>query len=302
MGEPVEAHKALTAEARLLARRITVSGVGVALCLSAPAPAFAEEDPKGGAEPCRVQSICVGAEDQESSSPASGKPAPPETSKSKVRCKVTKVESPPPASHPVWKGNNPKKGSLFFRACTDGSTSGEDGFIYVPDGRKAPAANPNVVAQKAVDEMALRGPRITMSPKPDGKGVLGMPVWMAVDESSKERFGPNTATASAGGVTVEATARVSQVVWKMGDGTTRSCSPAQMKPYKKSYGLADSSCGHRYRELPENAKDGRGTYKVSATAHWEVEWEVQGGGESGTLAESRTSEVDVNMGEAQVVN
>lgn len=224
-------------------------------------------------------------------------------------CKVTRLTKQPPKGSSLWEGHAPGDGAFYTRSCAwnaagaalAGWQAGANVF-WAAEPPKGQGPNPAVVAQEAIDKMALRGPKITMSPKPDGKGVLGMPVWMAVDESSKDRFGPNTATASAGGVTVEATASVSQIVWKMGDGTTRSCTPAQMKPYKKSYGLATSPCGHRYRELPENAKDGRGTYEVSATAHWEVEWEVQGGGESGALAETRNSQVQVNIGEAQVVN
>ncbi|WP_234444198.1 ATP/GTP-binding protein [Streptomyces sp. NRRL S-1868] len=165
-----------------------------------------------------------------------------------------------------------------------------------------PKVDPGEVAQEAVDKMLLAPPRIEMSPKPGGKGLIGMPVWLAVDKSSKTRFGPTTASASAGDVTVTATARVTRVDWNLGDGGSRSCTPGQMKPYKKSYGMAMSECGYRYRSLPPNAVDGRGTYTVSATSHWDVEWQVEGSQESGELDQTRSSQVDVSIGEARALH
>jgi hypothetical protein len=282
----------------------------MALALTMAGPAAAAPAAPNGGGLCDHGTVYVGVC---ATSPGKQKQEPRKAAKKEKKpsfstCKVTRLAKQPPAGSSLREGHPPGEGAFYTRRCAwnaagaalAGWQAGANVFWAAnpPKG----TANPAVVAQKAIDKMALRGPRITMSPKPDGEGVLGMPVWMAVDEASKDRFGPNTASASAGGVTVEATARVNRVVWEMGDGTTRTCTPTQMKPYKKSYGLASSPCGHRYRALPENAKDGRGTYEVAATAHWQVEWEVQGGGESGVLNESRTSDIDVNIGEAQVVN
>ncbi|WP_460120339.1 hypothetical protein [Streptomyces phaeofaciens] len=57
--------------------------------------------------------------------------------------------------------------------------------------------------------MKLAGPDIA-SPRATGKYLVGMPMWMWVNQSATT-YGPNTASASAGGVTVTATAKVSKI-------------------------------------------------------------------------------------------
>ncbi|MGI5350221.1 hypothetical protein ACQEU8_18855 [Streptomyces sp. CA-250714] len=75
-----------------------------------------------------------------------------------------------------------------------------------------------------------------------------------------------------------------------------------MKPYKKSYGMRESACGYRYRSLPDNATNGRGTYKVTATAYWDVDWQVEGSDESGELDQTRTAQAEATFRESQAVN
>lgn len=216
----------------------------------------------------------------------------------------------PPADSAMWGDQKPVEGTFYKRSCTNRSGVWQGGivdtgdFMFVPDGEEPPevTVDPAEVAQMAVDKMLLARPKIRMSPKPGGEGLVGMPVWLAVDESSKTSFGPNSASASAGGVTVTATARVARAVWKLGDGATRTCTAGQMKPYQKSYGMADSACGHRYRSLPDGAAGGRGTYTVTATAHWDVDWQVEGSDESGELDQTRTSQAEATIRESQAVN
>ena len=52
-----------------------------------------------------------------------------------------------------------------------------------------------------------------------GVGIVGMPVWMWAKEPDATTVGPVTAAASAGGITVTATASLLKVTWSMGDGT-----------------------------------------------------------------------------------
>jgi hypothetical protein len=163
----------------------------------------------------------------------------------------------------------------------------------------AAAVDPEVLAQQAVDKMLLKGPDIDINPHPGGRGLVGMPVWMAADPSPTT-WGPNTASASAGAVTVTATAKVVQVVWSMGDGTSVTCrGPGSV--YKASYGLRKSpTCGHVYAE-PSSTQSG-GLYRVTATATWDIDWQVVGGGESGDLTEVRTSAVALTIAQSQAVN
>ncbi|MFJ5057715.1 ATP/GTP-binding protein, partial [Streptomyces cyaneofuscatus] len=108
-----------------------------------------------------------------------------------------------------------------------------------------------------------------------------------------ETYGPNTSSASAGGVTVTATAKVSRIVWSMGDGKSVTCTTPGT-PYHAKYGLKPSpDCGHRYTKPSKK-------YHVTATSTWVIDW--AGGGQTGQLTEVRDSSVDIAVGEVQVVS
>ncbi|WP_327580098.1 ATP/GTP-binding protein [Streptomyces sp. NBC_00145] len=190
------------------------------------------------------------------------------------------------------------KGAVYQVNCP---ATGRVGTVWVPQGNApgAPTIDPEVVAQQAVDSMKLVGPDIAINPKPGGRGLVGMPVWMAVGQSPTT-YGPNSASATAGGVTVTATAKVKSIVWNMGDGTSVTCSgPGTV--YRKSFGMKQSpDCGHVYKQTSDSAG---GKFKVSATATWAVDWQVAGGGgETGQLTEVRNSQVALTITESQAVN
>ncbi|MET9913869.1 ATP/GTP-binding protein [Streptomyces sp. NPDC006476] len=218
---------------------------------------------------------------------------------SKLKCKYTKIDPKPPASaKEIWKGADPKKNDLYFYSCSDGGLNNPEGFVAVTTGRQPQQqVNPQELAQRAVDSMALLGPRIDINPKPGGRGLVGMPVWMAVDPS-QTTWGPNTATATAGGVTVTATAKVAKVVWSMGDGSSVTCTtPGTV--YRTSFGLKRSpDCGYVYTQPSSDIAGG--TYKVTATSTWVINW--NGGGINGQLTEVRNSSVNVAIVESQAVN
>ncbi|MFG2885733.1 ATP/GTP-binding protein [Streptomyces sp. NPDC048297] len=181
-----------------------------------------------------------------------------------------------------------------------GGTMPDEQLVWVANGQKPPAVDPKAVAQMAIGKMVLKGPAININPKPGGKGLVGMPVWMAVDQSPTT-YGPNSASATAGGVTVTATAKISRIVWSMGDGTTVTCNgPGTV--YQKSYGMKESpDCGHVYEQTSDSMAGG--TFKVTATATWTVGWQVAGGGgETGQLTEVRNSQVALTIVESQAVN
>ncbi|WP_406297209.1 ATP/GTP-binding protein [Streptomyces sp. NBC_00624] len=166
-----------------------------------------------------------------------------------------------------------------------------------PGGPAAPAVDPAVLAQEAVDKMLLRGPQIGITPKPGGKGVVGMPVYMWTAKGA-ETYGPNSASATAGAVTVTATAKVSKIVWTMGDGNIVTCTTAGT-PYKAEFGKRPSpDCGHRYAQPSSTQPSGK--WHVTATSTWTIDW--QGGGQTGQLTEIRNSTVDITVAEVQVLN
>ncbi|OEJ21526.1 ATP/GTP-binding protein [Streptomyces agglomeratus] len=219
-------------------------------------------------------------------------------------CKTEKLDPQPPAGSSVWGGHDPKDGgAIYLRSCVftmeSGATTVIDDAVYGGPGGPpaAPPVDPAVVAQQAVDKMVLRGPEIGITPKPGGKGVVGMPVYLWT-ETGQETYGPNTASATAGAVTVTATAKVSKIVWTMGDGKTVTCTTAGT-PYKAAYGKKPSpDCGHRYN-VPSSTT-AAGQFHVTATSTWTIDW--AGGGQSGQLTEVRDNAVDITVAEVQVLN
>ncbi|MFB7755095.1 ATP/GTP-binding protein [Streptomyces sp. NPDC056121] len=209
------------------------------------------------------------------------------------------MEPQPPAGDPKWEGHKPGDGAVYTRVCLGGPNAQPALDIFWagnPPG--ANAIDPAVVAQMAVDKMRLSGPDIA-SPRAAGKYTVGVPVWLWVHQSPST-FGPNSATASAGGVTVTATAKVKRIVWRLGDGSTVTCA-GPGTPYKASYGMKDSpSCGHRYTKTSADAPGAK--FALTATSTWVVDWQVAGGGgETGQLTEVRQSQAQVAVGEVQVV-
>ncbi|GGY04076.1 ATP/GTP-binding protein [Streptomyces minutiscleroticus] len=279
----------------LLTRRLaTLTG---ALILAAAGTALADAAPDIDAGHCQAIRFCVGVGVGGGTGPHGGQTAASGTGggDSTVKCTLTKVDPKPPADHPAWNGADPDKSDLYFRACTDGGTANPDGFVVVGEGEDVPQVNPRELAQRAVDSMTLLGPDIA-SPRPAGRYTVGVPMWLWVNQSATT-YGPNTASASAGGVTVTATAKVSKIVWEMGDGATVTCT-GPGTPYSAAAGMKESpTCGRRYTASSAGATGGK--YAVRATSTWTIDW--QGGGAAGQLTEVRQSEVQVAVGELQVV-
>jgi hypothetical protein len=174
--------------------------------------------------------------------------------------------------------------------CT--TPGGARSIVGVPKGSPVPGAppvDPRVVAQRAVDSLELRPIQIGLTP-PTGSSaptLVGIPTWMWVDQPGPASFGPATATASAGDVTVTAEAKVAGITWDMGDGTTVECGAGT--PYSPAFGANSSpTCGHRY--------GAPGTYTVQATSHWVVDW--TGGGSSGRITLELDSTASVTVAEA----
>ncbi|WP_405576223.1 ATP/GTP-binding protein [Streptomyces sp. NBC_01092] len=168
-------------------------------------------------------------------------------------------------------------------------------LVWLAEPPAQETVDPAVLAQRAVDSMTLLGPDVA-SPRTAGKYTVGVPMWMWVDQGATT-YGPNTASASAGGITVTATAKVSKIVWRMGDGVSVTCN-GPGTPYQASEDMAQSpTCGHVYSKTSAGAKNGK--LPVTATSTWTIDW--QGGGQGGQLTEIRQTNVQVAIGELQVV-
>ncbi|GAA0574530.1 ATP/GTP-binding protein [Streptomyces mordarskii] len=317
----------VASEARLLVRRTAFTAAGFALVMALADVAYADDHSGGQASvsDCSTVFVCVGASEpgasgskgsqnqpaQDRKGGKAGKPAP-------QPCKVVRLDPQPPAGSEIWDGHKPGDGAIYTRRClldagaaalTVGVMPSQTFWAATPPAATGP--DPAQLAREAVDKMLLKGPDIN-SPKPappNGCGksakppagfgcyTVGVPLWMSMG-TSDTTWGPNTATATAGGTTVTATAKVGKVVWTMGDGSTVTCTTPGT-PYKASYGTKKSpDCGHQYTQTSKNKKDG--TFAVSATSTWDIDW--NGGGQQGQLVETRTSQVQVDISELQVVS
>lgn len=128
---------------------------------------------------------------------------------------------------------------------------------------------------------------------------VGIPVWLWVGSTSESTWGPLTRTATYGGVTVTATAQVQSLTWSSGDGQTINCgvgTPFNAPAMADQLAVDSPTCGFRYQRT-----SGSGTFTVSASTTWVVQW--NGGGENGTIAMPTTaSSAQVRVGELQSVN
>lgn len=292
----MDGHQADRSRAVLLAGPL--AAVTGALVLASASVAHADHDPDVRAGTCQSVKFCVGVGVGGKTGGATGQAGSSgsSASASKLKCQYTKVEAKPPAAHPAWEGKDPAKFDMYFMSCSDGGLDNPDGFILVPQGHPpVPQVDPRELAQRAVDSMTLLGPDIA-SPRASGRYTVGVPMWMWIHQSATT-YGPNTASASAGGITVTATAKVSKIVWAMGDGATVTCN-GPGTPYTTSQAMAPSpTCGHLYTTTSADARSGR--FLVTATSTWAIAW--QGGGQAGQLTEVRHSTVPVTVGEVQVV-
>ncbi|MFB8441198.1 ATP/GTP-binding protein [Streptomyces niveus] len=287
----------------------TVAFLTALATFTLPAQARADDDPQTGVEGCGMF-VCA-----EAGTPGSGGGKPDQSGgtggsggaeqtgdsgsdKPSRTCTYKKLDPQPPEGSFMWEGHAPDEGAVYVERCvTDGDPN--SGVIQTLWSAEEPEAqiDPAVLAQQAVDKMLLRGPEIGITPKPGGKGVVGMPVYLWTERGA-ETYGPNTATASAGGVTVIATAKVSRIVWAMGDGKTVTCTTAGT-PYKPSFGKKPSpDCGHRYNS--PSSTEASGKFHVTATSTWTIDW--TGGGQSGQLIETRDGAVDITVAEVQVLS
>ena len=141
--------------------------------------------------------------------------------------------------------------------------------------------------------MNLVAPTVGATPLPKATAVslIGLPTWLWIADADERSWGPITRTASAGGVTVTATAKVAKVVWDMGDGNTVTCT-SKGTEWSAAKGVGDSpTCGYRY--------DRRGERTITATTYWEVDW--SGAGQSGTITFDMSGARDVNVVELRAV-
>ena len=222
------------------------------------------------------------------------------------QCRISVVQPPPPLDEGVWAGETQHG---IYRCSLD-QPAGDAVTDYIfweevaPPGAEAPVdppapVDPAALAQEAVAAMGLQAIDIGIAPQaaPGSVGLVGLPVWMWAAQPTAVTVGPVTETATAGGVSVTATATIERIDWTMGDGTTVTCiGPGA--PYDDAFGDQDSpDCGHRYQQastgLPGDA------YTIEATSYWTIDW--AGSGAEGQIPLTVIAEEQIQVGELQVL-
>jgi hypothetical protein len=158
----------------------------------------------------------------------------------------------------------------------------------------ATGPGPELLAQEAVKNLRLPTPAIRVNPAPPTAQVIFVPTWLWVDQGS---WGSRSATASAGGLSVTATAKPVKVLWSTGDGTSLTCAgPGTPWTSGMNPAAASPTCGHTF-----SRPSGGGSYTLQATVTWEISW--VGGGASGTEPSlTTTASVSLRVVEAGGLN
>src|SRR3954464_6892383 len=264
----------------------------------------------GGSSPCSRISLSCDREASTPPTPGGGKPGGDpsgrtcSTSKGKtVPCSkgdgvwldghecYIKLASEQPAPPP-----GKKQGAWYQCTWLPGTVSGIIGRTLWLD--QPPAQiDPAQLAREIPARIQLARVGIGITPEPGRTGVLGLPTYLWVNNAGPHTLGPISDSATEGGVTVTLTARVSNVVWNLGDGTTLTCTGAGT-PYRDEFGARPSpTCGHTYKH-PSTELPG-GVYRVTATAVWDVTW--TGGGQSGQIPFEVGSSTTIRIGEVQAL-
>ncbi|MGC5224515.1 hypothetical protein ACPW96_18270 [Micromonospora sp. DT81.3] len=162
---------------------------------------------------------------------------------------------------------------------------------------------PRQAAMKLIKTFALEGIEIGMAPEVNPewghrRGYVGVPIWLWVNNPQPLTWGPYSETATIGMQTITATARVTSVIWNMGEGGSTVCGNVGT-PYSVGYGMtASPTCGYRYSSTSERAAGDR--FTVTATSQWTVDW-AAATGQTGTINLTTDSAVDLEVNELQTV-
>lgn len=212
---------------------------------------------------------------------------------------VDRPWAPPPAGDPLWGGHSPSEGSLKLLICQGGGAlQGWPRVVFAPNGQPVvvPQVSPAELAEEAISKMELSAPDIRLAPPADSPhgATIGFPVWMWTARR-EATVGPVTRTASAGSITVTATATLAKIDWSMGDGTTVSCAGPGTEFTDDLAGQPSPTCGHVYREIVAG-----GAAAINATSRWEIRW--SGGGQSAFRTMALTSSAQLPVREIRTLN
>jgi hypothetical protein len=221
----------------------------------------------------------------------------------RFQCWLRRVDPQPPRSDFRWDGHT--DGVLYWCAvpgaggdANGGNRGNGSRWVWLPGDEEAGFIDLGDLLDEVVEVMHLEAPTIVMTPLgADRAAVVGVNTWMWIANRGPNGFGPITRSASAGSVTLTATARTDRIVWEMGDGATVTCTDPGTEWTPARGTGASPTCGHRYERTSLGQPDDR--FTIRATAHWRVDW--SGAGQTGTLTFSMSSSRHLGVTEVQVL-
>ncbi len=228
-------------------------------------------------------------------------------------CKYDAVVPTPPAGDPRWGSDDSTKGVLYVMSCPDAINLGTQNlvytfvrYVYTPKGTapQAVVPDPVVVAQQAISALNIPVPSVGVGPDA-AKIAANYWTYLWVNNAQQK-----TATATAGPVTVTATASLTSVLYSMGEPVSAAdlstpsasftCQGAGADP-----GLAADvtvippagSCAYMFHVRSTAARtNGSGSWPVTATATWTVVWTSNIGVGGTVTPPPRASTTQVRVG------
>lgn len=222
------------------------------------------------------------------------------------------------ADNPGARAKDPADEDVVY---PDGVGRGDDGTVYTaycflkhytteagwigfeywflpPSEEPGPTEDPTVgLIVEALDQLLLRGPTIGTAPPAQGAALVRLPVWLW-NETDDRNWGTRTAQASAAGITAQASAVATEIIWDMGDGSPVECDEGVA--WARGMDTLNPPCGHTYLRSSRDQPDGR--YAITAVTSWEVEWSVNGpSAASGTVTLHPESTTTLQVDEVQVL-
>src|SRR3954447_19289256 len=218
------------------------------------------------------------------------------------QCYAKPADPQPAAGEPVWGGNDPTNGRMWY--CTNYQGPGTNGtWFYVPDGSTPALIDPGDVAQNALDEMPLQQPEVHLAPAPPLKTYVSLATWLWMRPGQYRSI---AMTVTAGSASVRVDAVPVRVEWEMGDGSTEICHSGG-RPWV--HGMPETvrtSCSHTYETTSESVPGGK--FDIAATIFYQVDWTCTGPclSTAGTLGEvpglPGTSAIAVGERQSVVIN
>ncbi len=210
----------------------------------------------------------------------------------------TAERQPAPAS----PAPTPDPGIIVATGAAPGAVQNVD--IPIIPGPAAPAGpappDPQVLAQQAVNNLALSPPEIRTSTT--DTGFVGVPIWFWTD-NGEQYTKPASATAVAGPSRVTATAHLTAIEWEPGPPGVRLRCTGPGTPWTGQAGPSPD-CGYTFqlRSLPERT-NGTGRWTITATSVWQVDWTGTSAGVpvTGTQTVRVSAGTTLAVGEIQVL-